>query len=90
MQGTPFGTIGKLCKNLLGLALEAHCLQALAVLICLLFQVPGDALTTVSADPLSVEVDIDIDVELAMHMDAEVGSRYTLPQCRGRRDGRKK
>ena len=53
-------------------------------------KVPGHPASTITTDPLSIDINVNIDVEGARHENRKIRSGYGLPQRRSRRDWGKK
>jgi hypothetical protein len=84
-QASPFSTITPLGEQKLISSLDNPALELLRLGI---FEFPYYLATSVSADPLTVEIDVDVDVEASRGMDTQVRSWDGLAKSRRRCDWR--
>ena len=68
-QASPFSTIVPFGKDEFILSLDHPALQFLRLGI---LKLPNNLTTSVSADPLAIEINVDIDVEASGNVNAEV------------------
>ena len=81
MQSSPFSLISLFGQEKLGLSADLPRFQTLITFTQLLMsQVPHDLASSVTADPLSVEIDVKIDIEAALDMNGHVGGRNRLAE----------
>ena len=92
MKRTPFRPVVPLSEKLLGLPLELPSLQSFPRLLGMRFlQVPRYTISSVSANPLSIEIDVYINIETSLYVDRHIRGRYGLAKggrgCNGREEG---
>jgi len=51
-----------------------------------LLQLPGNLTTSISANPLTIDINIDIDIKSSLDVNGNIGGRDRLPQSRSRGD----
>ena len=84
-QTSPFSTISPLGEQKFVSSLDNPALELFRLSV---LKFPHDFATSVSADPLAVEIDVDVDVEVSRGMDTQVRSWNGLAKSRRRCDWR--